>query len=90
MRRSPSREVLGYGAAGLLLFLVLETLLALAIYWWPSFEEHSTSLKPLFGQLIDLLDRLDGFKIRHVPREQNTRADSLANAALDGTLDNIR
>lgn len=57
MARLPSREIRGYAAAGLLLFVALETLLALAIYWWPSFEEHSTALKPLFGQIPVLLDQ---------------------------------
>lgn len=57
MRRLLSREVLGYTAAGALLFLILEALLALAIYWWPSFEENSTALKPLFGQIPVLLDQ---------------------------------
>ena len=57
MLRCPGREVRGYAAAGLLLFVVLEVLLGLAIYWWPSFEEHSTALKPLFGQIPVLLDQ---------------------------------
>ena len=45
---------------------------------------------PNYKKLVDLLDQLDGFKIRHVPREQNTRADALANAALDGKLNDVR
>jgi ribonuclease HI len=54
------------------------------------YRVRNAMLKPLFDKLVALLDQLDGFKIRHVPREQNTRADALANAALDGTLDTIR
>lgn len=54
------------------------------------YRVRNATLKPLFDKLVALLDQLDGFKIRHVPREQNTRADALANAALDGTLDKIR
>ena len=53
----PNRELRGYAAAGLLLFVALETLLAVAIYWWPSFEEHSTALKPIFGRIPVLLDQ---------------------------------
>ena len=54
------------------------------------YRVRNAALKPLFNKLVALLDLLDGFKIRHVPREQNTRADALANAALDHTLDNVR
>ena len=54
------------------------------------YRVKNPGLKPLYDELIKLLEQLEGFKIRHVPREQNTRADALANAALDGTLDKIR
>ena len=54
------------------------------------YRVKNAQLKPLFDKLVSLLDKLDGFKIRHVPREQNKRADALANAALDDTLNNIR
>ncbi len=40
-------------------------------------------LKPLFEQLSALVDRLDAFQPTHVRRELNTRADALANEALD-------
>ena len=42
-------------------------------------------LKPLFEQLSALIDQLDSFQPTHVRRELNTRADSLANQALDRT-----
>jgi ribonuclease HI len=41
------------------------------------------SLQPLFHQVKGLLTRLEAWSIRHVPREQNKRADALANQALD-------
>jgi ABC-type transport system involved in multi-copper enzyme maturation permease subunit len=53
----PNREVRGYAAAALLLFVALETLLALSVYFWPSFEQHSTALKPIFGRIPVLLDQ---------------------------------
>lgn len=55
-----------------------------------SYRVRNAALRPLFRQLQDLLNQLDAFKIQHVPREQNTRADALANAALDGRLDDVR
>jgi ribonuclease HI len=54
------------------------------------YRVKSAALKPLYTKMVDLLDRLDSFRIWHVPRERNTRADALANAALDGTLDSTR
>ena len=47
-------------------------------------------LQRLFTDLEGVIDRLDAFSITHVPRAENARADALANAALDGTLDRIR
>ena len=46
-------------------------------------------LKPLHAQLQRLLSRLDVVRVRHVPRGQNSRADELANAALDGRLADV-
>ena len=40
-------------------------------------------LQPLFGQLLDLRRRFEGFRAEAVPRAQNKRADQLANMALD-------
>ena len=42
-------------------------------------------LKPLYEQLSALIDRLDSFQPTHVRRALNTRADALANEALDRT-----
>ncbi len=41
-------------------------------------------LKPLFAEAQVLSRRFARFTIRHVPREQNVRADAEANRALDG------
>ncbi len=40
-------------------------------------------LKLLFERLMDLRRGFVAFRARHVPREQNRRADELANLALD-------
>lgn len=46
---------------GTLLFIVLEVMLALAILWWPAFEENIGALKklasplPMLGQQIDII-----------------------------------
>ncbi len=54
-----------------------------------SYRVKNAKLRPLFLRLQALLNQLDAFKIQHVPREQNTRADALANAALDGRLTGV-
>ena len=40
-------------------------------------------LKPLFSEVKSLLTEFEGWKIAHVPREQNKRADELANIGID-------
>ena len=41
------------------------------------------TLKPLFQRAKQLQNSLESFTITHIPRRQNTEADSLANRALD-------
>ena len=48
------------------------------------YRVRNAKLKPLFERLTALIDQLEAFRVRHVPREKNKRADALANAALDG------
>lgn len=47
------------------------------------YRVRSPHLQPLYRQLTALIERLERFSVRHVPREANQRADALANAALD-------
>ena len=54
------------------------------------YRVKNAGLKPLFEKLRGLLDQLDEVAIRHVPREENRRADALANAALDGRIEDVR
>ena len=46
------------------------------------YRVKEVSLKPLHQQVKQLQNQFEGFTITHIQREQNTEADSLANAAL--------
>jgi ribonuclease HI len=47
------------------------------------YQVSSENLKPLYEQARALIRQMDWFNIRHVRREQNKKADALANAAMD-------
>jgi ribonuclease HI len=47
------------------------------------YKVKSPDLKPLFRQAIALINSLGDVKVSHVYREGNTRADELANLAMD-------
>ena len=47
------------------------------------YKVKSKNLKDLYNQCIDLIEKINNLEIHHVPREQNKRADELANIALD-------
>ncbi len=42
-------------------------------------------LRPFFERARELLGEYEDVELVHVPREENTEADALVNAALDGT-----
>ncbi|MFC1977929.1 ribonuclease HI family protein [Chloroflexota bacterium] len=46
------------------------------------YRVKNASLKPLHQKVKHLQSQLKGFTITHIPRQQNTEADSLANMAL--------
>ena len=46
------------------------------------YRVRNAALKPLYDQVKSLQDQLRGSVITHIPRQQNTEADNLANAAL--------
>ncbi len=48
------------------------------------FRVKAAGLKPWHRQAVGLLARIGRARVVHIPREQNSRADALANAALDG------
>lgn len=47
------------------------------------YRVRNPRLRPLFERVVELRGKFDSFKVTHVPREQNKRADQLANLALD-------
>ncbi len=46
------------------------------------YRVKNASLKPLYQRAKHLQSQLAGFTIAHIPRQQNTEADTLANIAL--------
>lgn len=47
------------------------------------YRVRNPRLRPLFERVVDLRRRFDSFVVDSIPREQNKRADQLANLALD-------
>lgn len=47
------------------------------------YKVRNPRLRPYFNRLLELKRQFNVFSVRHVPREQNSRADELANLALD-------
>lgn len=50
------------------------------------YKVKSKKLKPLHSEAITLLGRLDKWSVRHVDRENNKKADRLANHAIDAHI----
>ncbi len=49
-----------------------------------TYQVRKPHLRPLHDRVRALLSRYDRVDVAHVPRELNTEADALVNAALDG------
>lgn len=47
----------------------------------------SSNMAPLMSKIWGLLLLLDGYTIKHIPREQNNEADALVNQVLDGVAE---
>ncbi len=47
------------------------------------YKVKNAHLQPLYLQAKGLLQRLQGWRIKHVPRAENARADQLANQGID-------
>ena len=47
------------------------------------YKVKSEQLRPLFQKAVSLLDEFKSWKVQHVRREKNTKADALVNQALD-------
>ena len=50
------------------------------------YKVKSENLESLYRRCCELLRQFQWYEIKHVPREQNKRADKLANQALDKRL----
>lgn len=48
-----------------------------------NYKVKNANIKPLFQEVRRIADQFRGFSISHVPREENTVADALANQAMD-------
>jgi len=46
------------------------------------YRVRKEALRPLYQRVKELQSLLEGFTIKHIPRQQNREADKLANAAL--------
>ncbi|RJQ44926.1 MAG: Nif3-like dinuclear metal center hexameric protein [Gaiellales bacterium] len=49
-----------------------------------TYKVKNEGLRPLHRQALEQLDRLEGYRLHSVPREENAHADLLVNRALDG------
>ena len=47
------------------------------------YRVKSSDLQPLFAQVQELLSSFADFTVSHIPREQNKRADQLANQGIN-------
>lgn len=47
------------------------------------YKVRNPRLIPFFNRITELRRQFEGFELRHIPRDQNRRADQLANLALD-------
>ena len=47
------------------------------------YKVKASHLKPLYHEVMGLLSAFDQVRLQHVPREQNTEADRLANLGVD-------
>jgi len=50
------------------------------------YKVKNQGLKPLFQKISTLLRQIGAYSVNHVPREENKRADKLANLAIDGQV----
>ncbi|MBI3590277.1 MAG: ribonuclease HI family protein [Candidatus Melainabacteria bacterium] len=51
-----------------------------------TYKVKDSDIKDLFDKAYSLIEKLNSFKIIHVPREENLKADKLANNALKNNL----
>ncbi|WP_213975801.1 ribonuclease HI family protein [Tepidanaerobacter acetatoxydans] len=51
------------------------------------YQVKNEGLKPLYKEICKLLEEFKSYTVRHVRRENNKRADELANRGIDEALD---
>jgi len=51
------------------------------------YQVKNQGLKPVYSEACELLKEFKNYVVRHVSREQNKRADDLANQGIDDALD---
>jgi ribonuclease HI len=51
------------------------------------YQVKNEGIKPLYKRACELLEEFEKYSIRHVRREENKRADKLANLGIDEALD---
>ena len=49
------------------------------------YKIKNTALRPFYQKVVQLIGSLESFSITYIPREQNRKADELANKALDNS-----
>ena len=69
-----------FGTEQLTVFSDSELLVKQVNGWY---KVKSEQIRPLFRQVIDLLDGFKNWKVQHIMREKNTEADKLVNRALN-------
>jgi len=47
------------------------------------YRVKNSKLKPLFEQVVHMLDKLDKIEVKHIDRKENKEADKLANKAIN-------
>ena len=52
------------------------------------YKVKNANLRTYYKEAIALRKKFDSFQVRHIPREQNSRADELANEAMDAMMKN--
>lgn len=50
------------------------------------YKVKNEGLKPLHGKVKELIARIGSVEVQYIPREQNKKADALANRAIDEKL----
>jgi ribonuclease HI len=81
------QKALDLGAGSVTLYLDSELVVRQLRGEYKVREAH---LKPFHREALEILNRFSEYHIHHVPREENRRADQLANEAIDQKIKEIK